>query len=188
LIEVATLVERCRAGDALAWEALVRQFQARVHGMALHYLRNAEEARDVAQEVFIRVYRSLDTLGGGEFVPWLLNIARNASIDRMRRIKARPPLRDVAVEDGAEVAGHGASPEEQVALDERKRLLWRALGAVGEQHREILVLKEIEGLTLEEIAAMLDVPVGTLKSRASRARLALTARVLELDPSYGTPA
>jgi RNA polymerase sigma-70 factor (ECF subfamily) len=185
LLEVATLVERCRAGDVLAWEALVRRFQARVHGMALGYLRDAEEARDVAQEVFVRVYGRLDTFGGGELLPWLLEITRNASLDRLRRRKARPPLHGVALDDGADLPDSGVGPEVETERDERKRLLYRALGRVSAAHREILLLKDIQELKFEEIAAMLELPVGTLKSRSSRARLELAERIRELDPSYG---
>jgi RNA polymerase sigma-70 factor (ECF subfamily) len=186
LIEVETLVERCRAGDALAWEALVRGCQARVHGVALHYLRNSEEARDVAQDVFVRVYENLDAFDGAEFLPWILRVARNACIDRLRRIKARPPLHDVPVEDGPELAADAESPEERSGRQERRRLLHRALEGLSEKHREILLLKEIQGLTLEEIGGLLGLPVGTLKSRSHRARLELAERVRELDPSYGT--
>jgi RNA polymerase sigma-70 factor (ECF subfamily) len=185
LVDVATLVERCRSGDGLAWEALVRLYQARVYGLALHYLRNAEEARDVAQDVFVSVYRHLDRFGGGEFLPWLLCVARNASIDRLRRLRSRPQQHDVGVEDDAELPSDAPGPEEQSSRQERRRLLYRALGALSESHREIVLLKEIEGLTLEEIATLLGVPVGTLKSRSHRARLELARRVLELDPSYG---
>jgi RNA polymerase sigma-70 factor (ECF subfamily) len=151
--------------------------------MALHYLRNREEARDLAQEVFIRVYQRLGSFAGGELPPWILQVARNACIDRLRRIKARPPLQDVPAEDWPELAGVGASPEVESELAERKRLLYRALGEVGEKHREILILKEIEGLRLEQIAEMLGVPLGTIKSRSNRARLELAACVCRLDPS-----
>ncbi len=187
VVDVAALVERCRSGDGLAWEALVRRFQARVHGLTLQYLRNAEEARDVAQDVFIRVYQRLDSFDGGEFVPWLLQVTRNACIDRLRRIRARPS-QDVSIEDGPELPLDAAGPEEALEHRERERLLQRALGGLSEKHREIVLLKEIQGLKFEEIAAMLNVPIGTLKSRSNRARLELAALVRRLDPSYGTSA
>jgi RNA polymerase sigma-70 factor (ECF subfamily) len=186
LLEVSTLVERCRAGDGLAWEALVRRFQGRIYGVGLHYLRNAEEARDVAQEVFVRVYRQLDRFEGGEFLPWLLRVARNACLDRLRRIKARLPLQDLPFDEGLETPDEAVSPEEAAARHERKRLLYRAMGGLSESHREILILKEIQGLKFEEVAAVLEVPVGTLKSRSNRARLELAARIRDLDPSYGS--
>lgn len=184
-VEVAALVERCRTGDGLAWERLVRLCQARVYGVSLHYMRNAEEARDVAQEVFIRVYQRLDSFEGGEFVPWLLQVARNACIDRLRRIRARPQ-QDLSIEDGPELPLDAASPVEALEHRERERLLYRALGSLSEKHREIVLLKEIQGLKFEEIAALLNVPIGTLKSRSNRARLELAECVRRLDPSYGT--
>jgi RNA polymerase sigma-70 factor (ECF subfamily) len=185
--EVAALVERCRRGDALAWEALVRQYQARVFAVAFHYLRDPEEARDLAQDVFVKVYRNLDSFRGGGFLPWLLRLARNSVIDRLRRIKARPPARDVPVEESTGLHDPGPSPEDAWVTDAKKRLVHRALGTMSEQNREMILLKEIQGLNLNEISELLGVPIGTVKSRSNRARLELARRVVELDPSYGTP-
>jgi RNA polymerase sigma-70 factor (ECF subfamily) len=186
LVELETLLERCRAGDDLAWEALVRGYQGRVYAVAYNYMRNREEARDVAQEIFIRIYRQLHTVQGGEkFLPWLLRLSRNACIDRLRRRKARPPASDIRVEDGPQIAASGPSPEESSSLEARKRLLYRALEGMSGKNREIIMLKEIQGLKLEEISTMLALPIGTVKSRSNRARLDLAARVRRLDPSYG---
>src|SRR2546425_12949508 len=81
LLEVATLLERCRQGDDLAWEALVRHFQARVYAVACHYMRNAEDARDVAQEIFVRIYERLDSFHGGQaFLAWVLRLSANVGI------------------------------------------------------------------------------------------------------------
>ena len=104
--ETAELVDRCRQGDDLAWERLVRTFQGRVYALAYHYVRDADAARDLAQEIFVRVYQKIDTFSGQAFLPWLLRLARNLCIDRLRRIKARPPAHDVPVEDdGHTLAG-----------------------------------------------------------------------------------
>ncbi len=184
--DLAPIVERCRRGDALAWEALVRRFQARVYGVAFHYLRNGEEARDLAQDVFVKVYRNLSSFKGEAFLPWLLRLARNAAIDRLRRQKARPPAEDLPVDDGVELAGCGPTPEDAWVTGSRKRLVHRALGRMNEQNREMILLKDIQGLNLQEIAVLLGVPLGTVKSRSSRARTELARRVIELDPSYGT--
>jgi RNA polymerase sigma-70 factor (ECF subfamily) len=186
VLDVATLLERCRAGDDLAWEALVRKFQGRVYSVGYHYLRNAEEARDVAQEIFIRIYRRLDTFEGERFVPWMLSLARNACIDRLRRKKARPPLSDLPLDEGPEIAASDRDPEELADAEARKRLLYRAMEGLSEKNREIILLKEIQGLKLEEISTMLGLPIGTVKSRSNRARLELAAKVRRLDPSYGT--
>ncbi len=187
MTDVAAIVERCRQGDALAWEALVREYQGRVFAVALHYLRSSEDARDLAQEVFIKVYRSLDTFTGEGFLAWLLRLARNACIDRLRRLKARPPASDVPVEDSTSLADPGPSPEDTWWSDTRRQLVHRAMNRMSEQNREIIQLKEIQGLKIDEIAAMLALPIGTVKSRSSRARLELARRVVDLDPSYGNP-
>jgi len=187
LNDVAAVVERCRQGDALAWEALVREFQGRVFVVALHYLRDSEEARDLAQEVFIKVYRSLDSFTGDGFLAWLLRLARNSSIDRLRRRKARPPASDVPADESISLPDSAPTPEEAWWSDSRKQLVHRAMNRMSEQSREIIQLKEIQGLKLDEIATMLGVPIGTVKSRSSRARVELARRVVDLDPSYGTP-
>jgi len=187
LADLATLVERCRRGDDLAWEALVRRFQARIYGLAFHYLRDSEEARDMAQEIFVQVYRKLDSFREDEnLVPWMLRVGRNMCIDRLRRIKARPPASDLVLDEDAELAASGPSPEDTADVEGRKRLLHRALDGMNDKHREVILLKEIEGLKVEEIADLLAEPVGTIKSRSNRARIELAARVRALDPSYGS--
>ena len=112
MAEVAQLVERCRAGDGLAWEALVRRYHGRVFGVAWHYLRDREEAGDMTQDVFIKIYERLGDFDAADrFLPWLIRITRNACIDRLRRIKARPPASDLRVEDGPQIEAGGPSPE-----------------------------------------------------------------------------
>ncbi len=180
------ILGRCRAGDALAWEALVRRFQGRVYGVAFHYLREREEAKDLTQEIFVKLYGSLDRFEGGAFLPWLLQLSRNAAIDRLRRIKARPPASDIPAEEATALRTDDPSPEESWIADGRKRLIHRALGRMSERNREMILLKEIQGLQLQEIAEMLKLPLGTVKSRSNRARVELARQVVELDPGYGT--
>jgi RNA polymerase sigma-70 factor (ECF subfamily) len=182
-VDVGTLLERCRSGDELAWEALVRTYQSSVYAVTRHYLGDPEEARDVAQDVFVRLYERLDTYSGGDtFKAWLLRMARNASIDRLRRIKARPPASDVSADD-AMLAGED-DPERNAATEARERLLRQAVAQLGDKHREVLLLKEIQGLKIEEVASLLGLPVGTVKSRSMRARLELAAKLVALDPSF----
>lgn len=186
-MDLADLLDRCRRGDELAWEALVRRFQARVYGLAFHYVRNAEEARDLAQEIFIRIYRKLGTFRGhGTFLPWMLRLARNVCIDHLRRAKARPPESDLPIDEGAELPETGPTPEQAWAAGSRKRLVYRALQRLNPQNREMIVLKDIEGLKLEEIASLLKLPVGTVKSRSNRARIELARAVLDLTSAPGT--
>jgi len=187
VLDVATILERCRQGDDLAWEALVRAYQGRVYAVACHYMRNSEEARDVAQEIFVRIYQRLDSFHGDQaFLPWMLKLARNACIDALRRQKARPPAADVVIEEATPIASEAPTPEENSAARSASDLLRRAMDRMSESDREILLLKEIQGLKVEEIATLLKIPIGTVKSRCNRARLDLAARVRRLDPSYGT--
>jgi RNA polymerase sigma-70 factor (ECF subfamily) len=177
-MEIGELLERCHAGDELAWEALVRRFQARVHGLALLYLGDREEARDCAQDVFVRVYKRLHDCRDAEtFLPWILRITRNAAIDRQRRHRARPSGRSVPLEAAAALPASGPDPAEELHITRRRDRVRGALDRLGELNREIVILKEIQGLSFESVAGMLGIPVGTAKSRSNRARLEL-ARML----------
>ena len=186
MADLATLVERCLRGDDLAWEAFVRRFQARIYGLAFHYLRDSEEARDVAQEIFIQIYRKLDSFRENENpVPWMLRVGRNLCIDRLRRLKARPPAVDIPAEEASELTASGPSPEAAAETEVQRRLVYRALDGMTDKNREMILLKEIQGLKLDEIATLLKEPLGTIKSRSNRARIELATRVRALDPSYG---
>ncbi len=186
MLEDTTLLDRCRRGDDLAWEALVRRYQRRVFAVAYHYMRNREEARDMAQEVFVKIYQQLGRYEvGKKFLPWMLSVARNACIDQLRKRKARPPLQDVSIDDRPHLATGGPTPEEEMEEDSRRRLLYRALARMSDANREIILLKEIQGMRLEEISRLLALPLGTIKSRSSRARVELATKLRVLDPSYG---
>jgi RNA polymerase sigma-70 factor (ECF subfamily) len=181
-MDIGPLLDRCRQGDELAWEALVRGHQARIYGLAYHYVGSAEEARDLTQDVFIRIYKGLDACTEpGHFVPWTIRIARNACIDHLRRRKARPPSQDLPVDEAWDLAAGGPSPEDDYVADSRRRLVHLALQTLSELSREIILLKDIQGLQFEEIATLLDIPIGTLKSRSNRARLELARKVLALS-------
>ena len=184
------LVERCRRGDGLAWEQLVRRCQGRVYGLAWHYLQSVEDARDVTQEAFVRVYRQLDAFEGGGFMAWLLSITRNLCIDQLRRRKTRPPAEDVRADEdeGAAPADTAPDPEQAWLTDARKRTVHAALARLSRASREMILLKEIQGLRLQEIARMLGLPIGTVKSRSSRARVELARQVIAVDPSYAAPS
>lgn len=186
LLDTDALLARCRQGDDLAWEEFVRQHQGRVFGVAYHYLRDREEARDTAQDIFIKVYQHLHSLREGDaLLPWLLRLARNSCLDRLRRLKVRTPPGEVPVEDAPQIAAPTPDPEETTLLGDREALFYRALALLSEKNREMILLKDIQELKLEEISEMLSVPLGTVKSRSNRARLELAKAVRELDPSYG---
>jgi len=183
--DVAALVKRCRQGDALAWEQLVRSCQGRVYALAYHYLGGVEEARDLTQEVFVRIYQQLGTYRGDGFMAWLLRITRNLCIDQIRRRRARPPAEDLLAEDNEWAMPDTApDPEQSWLRDGKKRLVYDALRQLNGPSREMIVLKEIQGLKFKEIAEMLGLPIGTVKSRSNRARVELARQVVALDPSY----
>jgi RNA polymerase sigma-70 factor (ECF subfamily) len=185
-LDLEELLQRCRRGDGLAWEALVRQFQRRVCGLARFYLGDREEARDVAQEVFVRIYRKLESLGEGtNFTAWALRITRNCAIDRLRQIQARPRT-EAMPDDERVIEAAGAFGSDESKSAENEQLLHRALERLSAAHREMILLKDIQGLGQQEIADILALPIGTVKTRASRARIELARRILEIDPSYGT--
>lgn len=184
--DLELILARCRRGDELAWEALVRMYQARVYATALQYVRDADEAHDLAQDIFVRVYRRLETFQGHEtFLPWLMRLARNAAIDHLRRRKARPPRRDVQIEDNPPLPDTGPLPDAQWESKSRRQLVHDAMGKMSSTNREMILLKEIQGLNLKEIARILGIPLGTVKSRSNRARLELARAVLALDPAAG---
>lgn len=163
----------------------MRCCQGRVYALAYHYLGRFEDARDVAQEVFVRVYQQLDTYHGDGFMVWVLRITRNHCIDQIRRKKARPPAEDLRADDGQwTMADAAPNPEQAWVADSRKRLVYDALRQLNGQNREMILLKEIQGLALQDIADMLGLPLGTVKSRSNRARVELAKKVVALDPSY----
>ena len=186
IMELDTLLARCRQGDDLAWEALVRQHQGRVYAVAYHFMRDREEARDVAQEIFIKIYRGLGSMREGDrFLPWMLRLARNCCVDRLRRLKVRTPAFEVPVEEAPQIVAAEPTPEDSSLAGARHGMLYRAIAKLGEKNREMILLREIQELKLEEIAEMLGLPIGTVKSRSHRARLELAKVVRVLDPSYG---
>ena len=180
-MELTSLLERCRQGDDLAWEAFVRQFERRIYSIASGYASGPEEARDWAQDIFVRLYETRGRWAPPEaFVPWLVRVARNVCLDQLRRKKARPPAEDVQADEMWDLAATDADPEAALEVVGKQRLVWRALQSLGHLSREIIQLKDIQGLSLEEVAGMLGVPIGTVKSRSNRARLELAERVLDV--------
>jgi RNA polymerase sigma-70 factor (ECF subfamily) len=184
-VDLDDLLARCRGGDDLAWEALVRRYQGRIFALAYHYLGNREEAREAAQETFVRVYRKLDTFEGGSFVAWMVSIGRNCCIDRVRHLRARPALDGPPLDERLAAPDPTPGPEQATLAHERESLLYRALDRMSEINREMILLKDIQGLKQAEIAEALSLPLGTVKTRSHRARLELARCILELDPTFG---
>ncbi|WLT32710.1 RNA polymerase sigma factor [Geothrix sp. PMB-07] len=177
-MELSQALPLVRRGDELAWEFFVRTFQGRVFGLAYHYTAQAEDARDLTQDVFVRIYQNLALVPDESgCLPWIIRITRNACIDHLRRRKARPPLWDLPADELFDLRSTDQNPEEAHLAAVRKTMVHRALQELTDLNREVILLKEIQGLGLEEIAAILEVPVGTVKSRSNRARLELAQKL-----------
>lgn len=174
---------RCQQGDALAWEALIRQQQARVYGVACYFLRNSDEAKDATQESFLKLYKGLDSFKGKstEFIPWMLSIARNCCIDRIRRAQTRTRYENELKQSSLNSQATEKGPETNISERQRKDLIYQALDQFSELNREIILLKDIQGMKNEDVAEILSLPVGTIKSRSSRARLKLAQVISELS-------
>lgn len=184
VFDYSDLIARCRQGDDLAWESLVRRLQGRIFAISLHYMRDREEARDIAQDIFIRLYQKLHTVRADKpFLAWVMRLSRNCCIDRLRRLNVRTPAHSVPLDDAPELIVPLPTPEEACLENARDRLVYRALGTLSERNREIILLKDIQELKLVEIAEMMSAPLGTIKSRWNRARVELAKAVRRLEPS-----
>ena len=186
------LVASCRSGDPVAFARLVRLHEGMVFNLAARLLGDSEEARDVAQEVFLQVYRKLGRFEGrSSLKTWIYRIAVNQCHNRRRFWHRRRRDREEALDEARRRARRGrpgrldASPFEEARRGERARRVQAALLELSFEHRSVLVLREVEGLTCAEVAAALGVPEGTVKSRLSRAREAMRLRLLGLVEEGG---
>jgi RNA polymerase sigma-70 factor (ECF subfamily) len=176
----AELLPRCRQGDEAAWHDLVARHTRKVFGLAYRFTGRVDEAEDLTQEVFVKVYQTLFRYreADGPFGGWLMAVARNHAIDHYRRRKQERLRRS---EDTAVLETMPAKGEHPVAgleREERAGLVHRGLRALPPDLRLPLVLCDLQGLPYEEIAAQLSIPLGTVKSRINRARVELAKRLL----------
>lgn len=171
------LIADCLAGHTPAFGVLVRRHQDRLFNAVLRVVDNAEDAADVVQEAFLNAYQSLNSFkGDSEFFTWLYRIAFNAAISLRRKRKAVVSI-DAGADDKSSVEPIDPSeysrPGSTLERNEEDAQLMNALGRLSPEHRVVLVLKDLEGQKYEDIAEVLDVPIGTVRSRLHRARLEL---------------
>ncbi len=180
------LLLRCRRGDEAAWRDLVSRHTRRVFGLAYRFVGRVDEAEDLTQEVFVKVYQTLDRYraSDGAFTSWLMAVARNQAIDHYRR-RRQEQLRRI---EDPEVLEHAPSGEEgplrSLEREDRIRLVHRGLRSLPAELREPLILFDLQGVSYEEIAGILAVPLGTVKSRINRGRLELAKRLLGRRREY----
>ncbi|MBI5832401.1 MAG: sigma-70 family RNA polymerase sigma factor [Armatimonadetes bacterium] len=187
-ISDADMIARCRRGDRDAFDLLVDRYQSKVYNLAYRLLGDPDEASDVAQEAFLRIYRGLQSFqGGSALTTWVYRIVHNLCLDEMKKKRRRPQIvTDPAdTDEGGEplidrLSDQSDEPEGQILGDERAAAVRAAVYRMKSHHRDVLVLYDLEGFSYNEIADMLKTNVGTVKSRLNRARLAL-AKELEQD-------
>ena len=176
------LVQRAQRGDLRAFDLLVLKYQGRIGALVSRYVSDAGEVEDVTQEAFIKAYRALDKFrGDSAFYTWLYRIASNAAKNHLVA-KGRRPGADTTVEDAeafeqAGLISESSTPEAVVMSEELAQVVTEAMNALPEELRAALTLRELEGLSYDDIAAVLECPVGTVRSRIFRAREAIDERV-----------
>lgn len=178
------LLDRFRGGDQAAFDLIVDRFERRVFAVALSICRHHEDARDVAQDVFLTALRSLSGFrGDAQLGTWFHRVAVNASLDLVRRRRRRDAA---GLEELEEQPSEDPGPEGEAIASVRAREVHRALGRLGEEHRIVITLHDLQGLDYAQVAETLAVPVGTVKSRLHRARLQLARELGHLRESEPT--
>ena len=187
------LVRRVQRGDSAAFDLLVRKYQHRIVALIGRYVADWSECQDVAQETFLRAYRALGNFrGDAQFYTWLHRIAVNTAKNHLVAGNRRPPTEDIDVGD-AEQFESGLrlrdydTPERELMRQQMEQTVMRAVEALPEDLRTAITLREVDGLSYEEIAARMDCPIGTVRSRIFRAREAIDLELRPLMDTETTP-
>jgi RNA polymerase sigma-70 factor (ECF subfamily) len=186
---VGQLVRRCIAGDAAAWEEIVQVYHRRIYNICYRFAGSADDAQDLTQEVFIKMYRTLKSydVDRGAFMTWVTTITRNLLVDHFRKTKHDRLTDSMDVptsehEDAAplreRIADTAISPDASVQSRETSETVHRALQKLSPELREAVILRDLQDMDYREIATVLKVPEGTVKSRINRGRAEL-ARLLQ---------
>ena len=179
------LIRKCKAGQSRFYEPLVRAYEPAGLRLAIAMMGNTEDAKDALQMAFIKTYDTLPRFDlRRPFGPWFFQILRNQCRDMLRSRKAR--FQREALDERLELRPEDSEkgPERQAQRVAAKETLWKGLAEIGEEHREILVLKELEGFRYSEIAQILGIPEGTVASRLYHARHALKLALVAMGVGY----
>ena len=180
------LVERVQQGDKNAFNLLVTKYQHKVSNLVSRYVSNHSDVPDIVQEAFIKAYRALPNFRGeSAFYTWLYRIAVNCAKNHSVALGRKPPSNDVEVEDaefydGGEALRENASPEKVLLTQEIKKVIFDTIAQLPEDLRIAINFREIEGLSYEEIATIMECPVGTVRSRIFRARDVIDKKITPL--------
>ena len=181
---VNVLVRRCVAGDAAAWEEIVQQYHRRIYNICYRFSGSSDDSADLTQEVFIKVYRTLSTFDTAKasFMTWVTTVTRNLLVDHFRKAKydrVTDSLEATAgnQEDGLTLAeklpDQAAGPEARVQSQQAQRMVQEALQKLSPELREAVILRDLQDMDYKDIAQVLKVPEGTVKSRINRGRTEL---------------
>jgi len=180
------LIRASLAGDSASFGRLVCRYQDRLYHTVVHVVGSREDARDLVQDAFVQAFLRLESFqGASAFYTWLYRIALNLSLSWKRKQRPIQSVDQVREVSGSEPIDQGARPEQNLDQDERAGQVRRALAQLSDEHRQVLVLREMEGASYETIAAMLELPIGTVRSRLHRARLELRDQLREVLQEKG---
>lgn len=180
------LVRRVQRGDSAAFDVLVRKYQHRIVALIGRYIADWSECQDVAQDTFIRAYRAIGNFrGDAQFYTWLHRIAVNTAKNHLVAHNRRPPTDDIDATDAAQFETGARlrdtdTPERELMRQELERTVMKAVDGLPEELRAAITLREVDGLSYEEIAQKMDCPIGTVRSRIFRAREAIDAQLRPL--------
>ncbi len=181
------MIEAVLGGDGNAFRGLVEAYQSRIYNIIYGMVHNRDDAQELAQDTFIKAYKKLDTFKlGTKFYTWLCRIAVNTTIDFLRKHKNKQTLsfeEGIGVQDGASVSDlhYESNPEKAAMQAETKQKIINAVDSLPEDQKQILILKEIDGLSYKEIAEVLNIPQGTVMSRLYYARKRLQEILVDLE-------
>jgi RNA polymerase sigma-70 factor (ECF subfamily) len=179
---IEALIHRCLKGDQLAWEQIVRQYWRKVFNVAYKFVGKHDEAEDLTQDIFLKIFKSLDTFDRrANFQTWLISISRNLCIDHYRSVRKERETIDKEVDSG-DLSPASRDPGPFAALEQRDRvmLLRQALSALPQTLRTAVLMRDIQELSYQEIAETLRLPEGTVKSRINRGRTELARQIRKL--------
>lgn len=182
----SALVERVQQGDKRAFDLLVRKYQHKVIALVSRYVKTHGESEDIAQEAFIRAWRAIGSFRGeSAFYTWLYKIAVNTAKNHLVAMGRRPPADDIAIDDATFVPGadrmhESATPERELMRQEIEQTVFSTVQSLPEELRTAITLREVDGLSYEEIAEAMGCPIGTVRSRIFRAREAIDEKLRPL--------
>lgn len=184
------LIQRCLRGDQTAWDSIVQRHRRKVFNLAYKFVGGHDEAEDLTQDIFLKVFKSLDTFDRrANFHTWLTSVSRNLCIDHYRSLRKERETIDRNVDaDGLSPVSHEEGPAAALERQDRVLLLREAMAALPEALRTAVMMRDIQELSYQEIATTLSLPEGTVKSRINRGRTALARQIRKLRGDDYTPS